>query len=501
MFVAARAVARRSQGTLVILPVAAAIAVSVFAVGVDSVAVGWRASVADTTAPADQVYDSPLLLDETLQLTHRLDPDGRWSMAAGQVVAPEADPVVLRRRLPTGRVGAWSPQWLDGAGAAEAATLLTPHPPLLEIAGSQVGLTVDAPAAGASVALDVRTVDGIRTLRVGPFPAGTSTQQTRTDLCGSGCSVQAISVEDADDTTRVSALTVDGTAASPGLASPDWTTKPTDDATPPTPARTDGDVLVIEPDADLVPGVVSNPLAMIAGVGTGDSATTIELAQEEVAVTVVSRAESVPYAGPAGVLFDLPSFVARYNPPAPLVGTTVLVRDDAPRSVVDGLSAAGLTRTVGAAETRRALDTSAYAQALRLYLVVAAALLLMALGGLVVSSVVQMPARRRDAASLRVVGVTRRTVAAASWWESFVVLGAAAVAGLAAGALALAVLLPSLTLGLVDEVVTPRVLPDPDVARLVLFALAVAAALLVVAVSTSLAVVRRARASTLRESA
>ena len=54
VFVAARAVARRSQGTLVILPVTAAISLAVFAVGVDSVAAGWRASVAATVAPADE---------------------------------------------------------------------------------------------------------------------------------------------------------------------------------------------------------------------------------------------------------------------------------------------------------------------------------------------------------------------------------------------------------------------------------------------------------------
>jgi ABC-type antimicrobial peptide transport system permease subunit len=184
-----------------------------------------------------------------------------------------------------------------------------------------------------------------------------------------------------------------------------------------------------------------------------------------------------------------------------LVQPSVLVRDDAPAEMVDRLRAAGLVRVGGLADERRALDDSAYALALRLYLVVGAVLLLMALGGLVVSNAVQVPARRRDAASLRVVGVPRRTVVLASVWESVVVLGAAAAAGVLAGVGALAVLLPSLDLGVTDAATVPRVLADPDVGRLVLLASAVGLVLLAVAAATAVLVVRRARGASLRETA
>ena len=54
-FVAARAISRRMEGTLVILPVTAAIAVCVFGADVHESAAQWRASVAATTAPAGEV--------------------------------------------------------------------------------------------------------------------------------------------------------------------------------------------------------------------------------------------------------------------------------------------------------------------------------------------------------------------------------------------------------------------------------------------------------------
>jgi hypothetical protein len=47
-FVSARAISRRQEGTLVILPVTAAIAVAVFGAGVYDSAATWRASVAAT---------------------------------------------------------------------------------------------------------------------------------------------------------------------------------------------------------------------------------------------------------------------------------------------------------------------------------------------------------------------------------------------------------------------------------------------------------------------
>jgi len=492
VFVAARAVARRAQGTLVVLPVTAAISLAVFAVGVDSVAAAWRASVAATAAPADDVYESPLTLDETLQLTRDVDPEGRYAMAAAQVSIPSVGSVAVLDSGRLGRVGAWPAQWLGGRTGVEAADLLGPSAPVLRLAGAEVSVTVDAPAAGATLVVGVRSVAGDQTLRLGPYPAGVATLTDTTGTCAPGCLVRSVSADGIDQPLTVTGLEVDGAPLSPGLADGGWT------------GAGDGAV-VVPPDETLLPVAASVPLPVLVGVeGSGllaGDGSSLETASETLDVTVAGTAESLPFVGPAGLLADLPTFLLTSDPPPPLVQPSVLVRDDAPAAVVDPLRAAGLVRVGGLADERRALDDSAYALALRLYLVVGAVLLLMALGGLVVSNAVQVPARRRDAASLRVVGVPRRTVVLASVWESVVVLGAAAVAGVLAGVGALAVLLPSLDLGVTDAATVPRVLADPDVGRLVLLASAVGVVLLAVATVTAVLVVRRARAASLRETA
>ncbi len=80
-------------------------------------------------------------------------------------------------------------------------------------------------------------------------------------------------------------------------------------------------------------------------------------------------------------------------------------------------------------------------------------------------------------------------------------LVASALAGLGAGLLAEALLLRSLTLGVADDATTPPVVAALDVGLVAVFAAVVTGALVLVSAGTSAAVVRRARAATLRESA
>ncbi|QCW51199.1 FtsX-like permease family protein [Nocardioides dongxiaopingii] len=499
-FVAGRAIARRSQGTLVILPVTAAIAISVFAIGVDSAAGRWRDSVASTRSPAGEVWASPLDAVATLRLTRAIDADGRWTMTAAAVSIPETGPIVLVDSERLGRVGRWSPQWLaDGGDAAEAADLVRPPAPLPVLTGRRVELTVET-AAPVTLKLDVRTATGTEFLRVGPFEPGTSSVAAAAAGCAAGCELRAVSLEGGTGPARVSALATD--VGDPRFLDAGWTRVEGGGS-----AIEDG-VLVLEPGAPVVPAAVGSPMRAVLGRdadatvvdGSGDGPS-IAVASGTIPVEVTARAESLPLTGPAGIMLDLTTFLAHEEPATALVEPVVLARADAPASVTDALGAAGLTRAGGVGDTRRALDETAYAQALRLYVVVGASVLLMALGGLLVSTLVQLPDRRRDAAALRVVGVRRRTVVLAAWWESSVVLGAATLAGLAAGLLAQVVLLRSITLGLVEDRATPRVLADTDGHRLVLLAGGVVVVLTLVAVLASVAVVRRARAATLREDA
>ncbi len=60
-FVSSRAISRRQEGTLVILPITAAIAVAVFGAGVYDSAATWRTSVAATASPADTTWSTHAL--------------------------------------------------------------------------------------------------------------------------------------------------------------------------------------------------------------------------------------------------------------------------------------------------------------------------------------------------------------------------------------------------------------------------------------------------------
>ncbi len=84
--------------------------------------------------------------------------------------------------------------------------------------------------------------------------------------------------------------------------------------------------------------------------------------------------------------------------------------------------------------------------------------------------------------------------------EICLVLGVAGVAGIAAGALAQSLVVRSVTLGTVDDIRTPRVVDTLDLARLGGVAGLVTVMLVVIATAVAGLSVRRARASTLRES-
>ncbi|MDN4172331.1 hypothetical protein QWY28_05210 [Nocardioides sp. SOB77] len=525
-FVAARALSRRTEGTLVVLPVTAALAICVFGAGVHDSAAQWRASVAATRAPADVVWRSSLPLDQTVDLTHRIDPDGRWLMAAGTVVTQGPTyAVVDAPRLD--RVAAWPDQWTPGTGAGEVARRLVPQgrPPRLQ--GTSVALTaaVDGATDGdvaVRLRLDGTGGDRPRYAFLGPFPAGRTTTVTEAvPFCRDGCELDAITLGGGaalpltmDAVVTLADLRVDGSPLPGAFAGAGWVRSPTasaEAAVGSVEASGDPERLVVAVDsggepviAQLVAGSLPEALPVVAGV---DAVTTAQGGASSATsaltfpVDPVAEAASVPLLGPIGLMVDHGMLTLDrevYEQDAPVY---VLARGDTPAEVQDALRDRGASVETTLAEVRRTLDQGAYALALRLYAVVAGLVLLMALAGLVVSTAVQLPARRRDAASLRVVGVPRRAVATAVVLELAVVLGSTAVAGLAAGTLAQHVVLRSVTLGQVETITTPALVATVDGTRLALLALLAAVLLGSVALASAVLTVRGARGSTLRENA
>lgn len=524
-YVASRAIARRREGTWAVLPLTAALAIAVFAAGIYATAASWRASDAATQVGADASYQVDIPLAQALALTHQLDPDGKWLMAA----ATDADPNGLKVLADTprlSRVAAWPDSWVPGMTAQQVSAALAPQRSV-RLVGRRLLLTVDNSLHGSSrsmlLTLSVSTPEGAtRSVIVGPFARGTSTHGAPLP-CAGGCSLDRMTIGGPGPfavrlrgKVAISGATVDGKPL-PYFARVGWRNGNTDQQfygpQAVTGTRVTGSVLTADLDshgrstvAVLTPNDVPAAIPALLGrtasyVVTSQSANRVAVAtsaQVDVTLRPVATVESMPFYGPGATFVDATMYT-RAVPLNPSEGQAyVLARADTPQSVVTGLAEHGITSPVHLVDVRRSLEQDAYALALKLYLVVTVLVLLLAVAGLAVNMAVQVPARRRDAASLRVVGLPRRSIVAAVVVEQTTVLGAAAVAGILAGAMAQYVVVRTLTLGYADTF-SPRVLPSLDLPT-VTGLLGVALVLLLgVAVFLANLTIRGARTATLRE--
>ena len=516
-FLAVRAVARRSVGTLVVLPLTIAIAVVTFGAGTFDAAGAWRASVAATQAPASTVWSSELPMREAVALTRRLDPDSRYLMATGTWNAQDGVYVVADvPRLPAASL--WDPSWTPGRSVDDIVDLITrPTTPPLTGARLRLGMTVPRGVKDVTVEMRLRTAGGDTfNAYVGPFAPGTSTATERVP-CDRGCTVEGLALAgpaglptDLAGDYVVGPLAADGADASEVLTGGDWhlvdegVTQAAQDV------RVEGDGLVVTADgtgkAALTSGsgglrpVVAGREAVdrLGRVAAGAATSTVGGPPPSEAVVV---AESLPFLGPQGVLIDYAVLTTNRTVFEEEFEVRVLASADTPEQVTEELARRGLTVERLFQQERERLDGTAYALALRLYLVASVLVLLMAVAGLVVTTAIQLPGRRMDAAALSVVGVRRRSVLSSVAVEQVVVLGAAGIAGLLAGAAAQLIVLGRITLGRVEEASWPRVVARIDPALLSGTALVVAVLLGTVALLSAWATVRRARGASLREKA
>ena len=523
-FVSSRAISRRQEGTLIILPITAAIAVAVFGAGVYDSAAAWRTSVAATVSPAHTTWRSPVSYAETLELTRRIDPEGEWVMAAGSVLNPGAHfSVVDSSRL--ARVATWPPTWTPGRDVEQVAEDISPPGAVPTFSGRRISVTVDSDVeSDKPLAMEVRfgRRDGIPLkVYLGPFGPGESTRSAKVPWCRElPCPIEGMTLGGGAGTNTsmtgelaVTAVLADGQPVPGVIEGADWV------ATPDPAVRSsitdlrevDGTLEMTVDTGDsvgmarLTAGGIVEQRPALAGPKVQQTALA-KLDEGFGLVRVdplggIGAVEGMPFAGPSGLLVDYSSFITDRPVYNSNLDTRVLQREGAPSGITDALSAAGLTIETTLAQERRVLDQSAYALALRLYAVVAALVLLMALAGLFVSAAVQLPARRRDAAALRGVGVPRSSVMVAVVRELAVVLGGAAIAGILAGSLAQWVVLRTITLGYAEGLATPALVATISPLRLVVLALLAAAVFGAVALASASMTVRGARGATLRESA
>jgi putative ABC transport system permease protein len=529
-FVASRAVSRRREGTLVILPLTAALAISVFAGGVFGAASAWRASTAATRVGADVSYRSHATLAETVATTHRIDPDGRWLMAAGVVVQGNYGEKLVLDTPRLSRVGAWPSTWTPGVDAAQVARLLEPRGPGVTLRGSTFRLTLDNgvvsgdPQLGISVQVEA-TGGATRTMFFGPFGHGVSTSSTRVGFCGGGCQVRSLLIGGPATTATtlkgsaaLTAFTEDGQDVGPMNDPTMWRpmVSPLAVTTDTTAIDTSAPVLTLSLDTkgeSAIGGVTPNDVPEYRPVlmgraedteirsGSGDRLVAKTDALEGLPVDPVGETGSMPFLGPRGMLIDYTMMTRDQDIPKESTEVYVLARGDTPANVTAALKENGITGRTELAATKHVLDQDAYALSLNLYLVAAVAAVALALAGLAVNMAVQLPERRRDSASLRVVGVRRRQILRAVFVELCAVLGAAGLAGVAAGSAAQYIVVRTVTLGFAGDLRTPRVVATLDASRLFLLVAAVVVVLVGVATCVAALAVQRARASTLRESA
>ncbi|MDX6318986.1 MAG: putative transport system permease protein, partial [Nocardioidaceae bacterium] len=525
-YIASRTIARRREGTWLVLPMAVALAIAVFAAGIYSTAADWRASQAATMVGADMSFAVSLPLSRAVAITHQLDPDGRWLMAAGadsDINGPKV--VVDAPRL--ARVAVWPRSWTPGLSVAQVADRLSPLRPALTLTGRRLRMTVDNRVGGGAVLVGVDLAAPFgqaRQIFVGPFPPGASTFGASTPYCSRTCEVKGLTVSGPGAVARamrgsltISRFRFDGRPVR-YFSAIGWrpVADPAFGGPPPaiTGTRSSQGALALSIDSSgrkVVAEVAPRDLPPVPPVVLGRTASPKVVARQgnelkvatavggSAVVSPIATSESTPFFGPAGMLVDDTTYT-RDNAVFDLETTVhILARSDTPSKILAELAARGITQRTTLDQVRHTLDQDAYALALNLYLVVTAIVLLLAFAGLAVAMAVSIPTRRRDAASMRVVGVPRRSIVAAVVLDTAAVVGAATVAGIAAGALSQYVVVHTLTLGYVDSIFTPRVLPSLDL-RFVAELLVVAAVVLVaIAALLGGLTVRGARTATLRD--
>ncbi|MGA8245927.1 MAG: FtsX-like permease family protein, partial [Nocardioides sp.] len=395
--------------------------------------------------------------------------------------------------------------------------------PSVVLRGSRLSITLDNQVQGGDfrrLGLSLAVLDDTGTARevpVGPYPDGRSTASVRLPDCSAGCQLQTVSfggpdalVEAMHGTVTIDGFTVDGRRV-PGALDAPWRTASSQvgsrSAVVGRP-RLGGGRLTVSfraGSSDSYAGISPTDVPAAIPVLWGRSATQVTHLPTGSSglfpIRSVGTAEAVPLRGPSGLLMDFTMFNRSTTPGNSENHVYVWARADTPQPVLDKLAARGLANPRTEARARQLLDQDAFALALRLYVVVTMLVILLALAGLVANLAVQLPPRRRDAASLRVVGVRRRSIMAGIVGEFLVVIGAAALSGVAAGALAQYVVVRTVTLGFADTELTPRVLPSFHLGTGLRLSAAVVVVLLVLASGFAILTVRGARTSSLREDA
>jgi hypothetical protein len=521
MFLATRQVARRASEHRFAALLAVAAGMAVFSVAANNVVRHNELTRAEQEVGADRVVAvEPGRGVDVADVVRRVDPAGRWAMAAaawspiGGSVGVTIQAVDLSR-LP--RIG-----YFDSSLNRHLPRLSAHVARSVTVVGDALRATVAAQGKFGDATFDVSVADTSRrtTAIVGPVVRAGAHQIVVPVPCSSGCHLVGFGLDRAagefltmKGTWSVAAVQVrrdggwrplDAQLSVPAA----WRaghaqTQGTDTVTT-TPNAT-SDTFVAEPGGwpSIELADVPRPLPVLLTADATDTPTATpfvsDLARAQIDLVRVATVDRVPRLLGTGGLADLTAARAALPAFDQLSRQQVWLGRDAPPDALAQLQRAGLA--VGTPDSVRehvrSLRQQGPALALQLFLFASFACTALALAATVLALAAAGRRRSFELAALRTIGVRRRSLLGACLGEQLILLGTGLLLGVVPGLIAARVALPHLA-EFADTPPTPLSYAPSTVALLV-FAASLSVAVVVAAVVGGVALLRAAAPSRLRE--
>ena len=461
LFLAVRQVARRPGGARTVVVLVVAFGLATFSVSAWSVARDNREARASTVVGADTVLTvtSPTG-EDTAGPVRRADPDGRWAMAVSSLELLSSSASGRRvLGVDTGRLAAvayWRDDFAPMDLAAIATRLQAPAAAPVELRGTALSLlvrterltVVGQPASVVHLSAEVVDARGVtQRVDLGPLPAERGLLRAPV-RCESGCRLATLRVSKTTFAEATGSFVVEQVADGRGPVDAGltdaarWRALGTNE---PATLRADPAGLAVDiatseatmpqlapADSPLpLPAVVTRSLLS----GTADQPRAVGLNQSALPVEVVTVARALPRAQADGLLVDRTYALRQAGATGNLGTEQVWLGPAAPADAVERLTKAGLVvvSTDRSADTADALSRQGPALALLLFLLGAAAAALLAAGGTVLDLYLLGRRRVGELSAVRALGVPRRALLSGLLLEQGLLVGAGALAGVAAG--------------------------------------------------------------------
>lgn len=463
-FLASRRLARVADGaTSVRLVVAATVVGAVSLTGAQQVA-DWTDDTARIRVGAPTRVPVDGDVQAALALSHDLDPDGEWLMAAA-LVPGEGSVPARRAFLDTVRYDAVVGDFYAGtpaAGvAAQVAALGSP-----EGSAVAVGDTVRATVRGVSrreggalnpvVRIAYTNDQGEAaevTLRTTLDLAGTeATVETGVGDCAVGCRVSGLEVGRSAGDAQVPYVLTDLDFAGVDVLDTTWRSlTPGQFGAPGGPVAVDDGLMVLaERRTQSAEPESAGPRTPILATDTASWPEGQPLLDDpggnERAATVLTTLPALPLVEADGLLADLALANAGAPPTVPAAEVMVLAAADTPQAVLDDLVAATGQEPTTLATTLQSVSDEAGGDQARAYALVAGFCLVVALLVAAAGVARQRSEHQREVAALRLLGVPLRTLRRSGRVELAALALAAVAAAVAGGVLAVRLLLRHLEL-------------------------------------------------------